>query len=114
MIYNIVFDPTKILRLPSLPVEPVEITKREMQKFIKDMVETMYVKNGVGLAAVQVGKPIQLFTLIKSYNDLNKHEDLILFNPTWKKITSYKQTDEEGCLSVPGIYGQKKRYSKIL
>ncbi|MFA6105092.1 MAG: peptide deformylase [Patescibacteria group bacterium] len=114
MVYDIVFEPEKMLHLPSAPVLPEEITSRNMQKFIKDMIETMYVKNGVGLAAVQVGKPIQLFTLIKTYNDLNEHEDLALFNPTWKKLSIHKQTDEEGCLSVPKMYGLKKRYSKIL
>ena len=114
MIYNIVFEPEKVLHEPSALVKPEEINTREMQKFVKDMIETMYVKNGVGLAAIQVGRPIQLFTLIKSYNDLNKHEDLALFNPTWKKLSVHKLNDEEGCLSVPGMWGFKKRYSKIL
>jgi peptide deformylase len=113
MIYNIVFEPEKMLHKPSSEVKESEIKSREMQKFIKDMIETMYVKNGVGLAAVQVGKPIQLFTLAKHYNDLNKREDLVLFNPTYKKISIHKLIDEEGCLSVPGLYGKRKRYSKI-
>lgn len=113
MVYDIVFEPNQILHEPSTIVPPDQIKTREMQKFIKDMIETMYVKNGVGLAAVQVGKPIQLFTLIKDFNDLNKHEDLVLFNPTWKKLAIHKITEEEGCLSVPGYYGLKKRYAKI-
>ena len=113
MIYPIVFDPEKILHEPSALVPHDDIVKREMQKFTKDMIETMYVKNGVGLAAVQVGKPIQLFTLVKAYNDLNKHEDLVLFNPTYKKLSIKTITEEEGCLSIPGYYGQRKRYAKI-
>jgi peptide deformylase len=113
MVYDIVFEPETMLHQPSATVSPEDITSKEMQKFIKDMVETMYVKNGVGLAAVQVGRPIQLFTLVKQYNDLNKREDLALFNPTYSKMTLSKLTDEEGCLSVPGLYGTRKRYSKI-
>jgi len=113
MVYDIVMEPHPMLHEPSAPVTPDEIKSREMQKFIKDMVETMYVKNGVGLAAVQVGRPIQLFTLIKEYNNLNKREDLVLFNPTWKKLSLRALTDEEGCLSVPKIYGQRKRVAKI-
>ncbi len=113
MVYDIVIEPNPILHAPSAPVAPEEIKSREMQKFVKDMVETMYVKNGVGLAAVQVGRPIQLFTLVREYNDLNKYEDLVLFNPTWKKLTLRGLTDEEGCLSVPAVYGQRKRAAKI-
>ncbi len=113
MVYDIVIEPNPMLHAPSAPVSPDEIKSREMQKFIKDMIETMYVKNGVGLAAVQVGRPILLFTLIKEFNDLNKHEDLVLFNPTWKKLSLISLTDEEGCLSVPRMYGQRKRVAKI-
>ena len=113
MVYDIVFEPNSMLHEPSGFVTVEQIKSREMQKFIKDMIETMYVKNGVGLAAVQVGKPILLFTLIKAYNDLNKHEDMVLFNPSYKKLTTSTITEEEGCLSVPGYYGERKRYSKI-
>ena len=113
MVYDIVTDPNSILHRPSASVTLAEIKSREMQKFVRDMVETMYVKNGVGLAAVQIGRPIQLFTLIKSFNDLNQHEDLALFNPTWKKLSIVRKSDEEGCLSVPGLYGQIKRYARI-
>ncbi len=113
MVYDIVLEPNPMLHAPSALVSADEIKSREMQKFIKDMVETMYVKNGVGLAAVQVGRPIQLFTLIKEYNDLNKREDLALFNPTWKKLSMRGLTDEEGCLSIPRMYGQRKRAAKI-
>lgn len=113
MVYDIVFDPEIMLHQPSAEVPPEQITTKEMQKFVKDMIETMYVKNGVGLAAVQVGRPIQLFTLVKQYNDLNKHEDMALFNPSYTKLSIAKLTDEEGCLSVPGMYGLRKRYAKI-
>ncbi|MBI5729250.1 MAG: peptide deformylase [Candidatus Magasanikbacteria bacterium] len=113
MIYDIVFEPEPMLHRPSAPVDPATITGREMQKFIKDMVETMYVKDGVGLAAIQVGKSIQLCTIVKQFNELNPHEDLCLINPTWTKISRYKKWDEEGCLSVPGLYGKIQRYTKI-
>lgn len=114
MVYEIVTDPNPILHEPSSLVSVSDISTPKIQKLIKDMVETMYVKNGVGLAAVQVGKPLQVFVLAKNYNSLNRHEDLCLINPNWKKMSLFQKSDEEGCLSVPGIYGQRKRYTKII
>ena len=113
MVYDIVFEPNPILHKRSADVDPVEIPTRAMQKFIKDMIETMYIKDGVGLAAVQVGRPIQLCVIAKSYNALNQREDLCLINPAWKKLSLFQDWDEEGCLSVPGVYGRVKRYKKI-
>lgn len=114
MIYDIVFEPTKMLHERSVDIDPAKVKEREMQKFIKDMVETMYVKDGVGLASVQVGKPLQLCTIIKQYNTLNPREDLTLINPTYTKLSNHQNVDEEGCLSVPCLYGKVKRWSKIL
>lgn len=113
MVYDIVFEPEPMLHRPSAPADPRTITGREMQKFIKDMVETMYVKDGVGLAAIQVGKPIQLCTIVKQFNTFSPEKDLCLINPTWTKITRHKAWDEEGCLSVPRMYGKIQRYTNI-
>lgn len=113
MVYDIVLEPNPILHEESRDLEISEIKSRETQKLIKDMIETMYVKNGVGLAAVQVGKPIKLCVIAKEFNSLNQREDLCLINPSWKKVSIFKKIDEEGCLSIPGIYGKRKRYAKI-
>ena len=113
MIYDIVFDHNPMLHRRSADIDIKTITSRQMQKFIKDMIETMYVKDGVGLASVQVGKPIQLCVIAKNYNTLNQRDDLVLINPTWEKLSTHTNIDEEGCLSVPGLYGKVKRYSKI-
>ncbi len=112
MVYDIVFDPNPILHTRTADIDPATITSREMQKFIKDMVETMYVKDGVGLAANQVGKAVQLCVIAKNFNTYN-NEDLCLINPTWEKLAKATNVDEEGCLSIPGLYGKVKRYSKI-
>ncbi len=113
MVYDIVFDPADVLHAHATALDPASITSRDIQKFIKDMVETMYVKDGVGLAAVQVGKSLQLCTIVKQYNEVNPHEDLCLINPSWTKLSTHQEWDEEGCLSVPGFYGKIKRYTKI-
>ncbi len=113
MIYPIVFEPDHKLHKPSAKLDKKTILEPETQTFIKDMVQTMYAKDGVGLAAVQVGKNIQICTIIKTYNTLNKRRDLCLINPEWTKLSVFKEWDEEGCLSVPGIYGKIKRYTKL-
>lgn len=113
MIYDIVFDPNPILHKRSTDLTEADITTRDMKKFMKDMVETMYVKDGVGLAAVQVGKSLQLCTILKEYNTFTPREDLVLINPTWTKMSRATNIDEEGCLSLPGMYGKVKRYSHI-
>ena len=77
------------------------------------MIETMYIKDGVGLAAPQVGRSIQLCTIIKQYNEFTPGEDLCLINPTWEKLNRKQEWDEEGCLSVPGKFGKIKRYTDI-
>lgn len=113
MIYDITLEPNPILHNRAADVDPATISGREMQKFFKDMIETMYVKDGVGLAAVQVGVARQVCTIIKTYNSLNPREDLVLVNPSWEKLDKHQEEGEEGCLSIPGVYGKVKRYTKI-
>lgn len=88
--------------------EVTEMTDRT-QTLIDDMLETMYDADGVGLAAPQVG-------VLKRITVIDAGEGpIILINP---KIieSSGEQTDNEGCLSVPGKYGLVTRpnYVKVL
>lgn len=112
MIYPIVFEPESILHKQSLDIDPATISTKEFQQLVKDMIETMYAKDGVGLAAVQIGKSLQVCVIAKTYNTFSKN-DLCLINPTWTKISIHKAWDEEGCLSVPKVYGKIKRYTNI-
>jgi peptide deformylase len=95
MIYPIVFEPNSILHKRSADVDPVSIATPEMKKFIKDMVETMYVKDGVGLAAVQIGVSKQLCVIAKNFTP-DKKKDLCLINPTWVKLSNKQEWDELG------------------
>ena len=81
--------------------EVKEITPRT-QDLIDDMIETMHAANGVGLAAVQVG-------VLKRLVVIDFGEGLVeLINPVILE-TSGSQTDDEGCLSVPGKYAPVER-----
>lgn len=79
----------------------------KIQKLIKEMFETMKGSNGLGLAAPQVGKSIQLCVIEEGGSPY------VLINP---KITA-KSKDcivaEEGCLSFPGKFIPVERYAKI-
>lgn len=80
--------------------KPVLEVNHEIRQLIDDMAETMYAAPGVGLAATQVDRHIQLIVIdtSKEQNDL-----LVLVNPNII-ATSGSREHEEGCLSVPEVY----------
>ena len=67
---TIITEPNKLLRQVSKPVSKVG---KEEQKLMKDMLETMYDANGIGLAAIQVGIPKRV-VVIDISKDVNKKE----------------------------------------
>lgn len=113
MTLEITTIPNPILREPAKPINAQMIADPEFQKFLDDLTETMYVKDGVGIAAPQVNRSIQVCVITKKYSTYQKGEDLILINPVWEKLTRLQSKEEEGCLSIPHIVGKVKRYKKI-
>ena len=117
--------PNPRLRYKALPVEKIT---PELQQFAQDMLNTMYHYNGVGLAAIQVARPIRLLVADTSSELEEKEEEesryqtshlqknlvakikqpLILFNP---EIISQKGQVlfPEGCLSFPSYFAEVKR-----
>jgi peptide deformylase len=81
------------------PTQPVDFFTAELEKIVRNMVETMYSAPGIGLAANQVGLNIQLATV-----DLSVGEDATQFiticNPEVVSVEG-EQKSEEGCLSIP-------------
>ena len=77
-------------------------------KLIEDMFETMYDAPGVGLAAPQIGIPLQVIVL-----DTPPAEPFALLNPQIIK-RSGERVLNEGCLSVPGFRGEITRSRKVL
>lgn len=112
MVLEIKINPDEILRRVGKNIGPAAFKGDEIKKLAADMIETMYVKDGVGLAAPQVGKSIQLCVIAKNFT-ADKKKDLILINPKWEKAGILREWGEEGCLSVPDLYGQVKRHKKI-
>ncbi len=68
----------------------------------------MLAKDGVGLAAPQIGLNIRLITV------KNRDKNIVLFNPKIKRGLSLFEWGEEGCLSVPTIFGDVKRKKNIV
>ena len=107
-IRTIITEPNKLLRQVSKPVGKVG---KEEQKLMKDMLETMYAANGIGLAAIQVGIPKRIIVM-DICKEENKKEPRYFVNPIIKNKDPLKATYEEGCLSVPNQFADIDRPSK--
>ena len=95
-------------RLHTVAVPVVQVTDK-IRSLIQDMAETMYAAPGIGLAATQVDVHQRIIVIDTS----ETHDQLlVLINP--EIIASHGVSDyEEGCLSVPGIYGKVKRAEAV-
>ncbi len=89
------------------PCEPVKKLDGKLRNFLDSMAETMYKFDGIGLAAPQVGRSIRAVVI-----DIGDGRLLELINPV---ITAREGAvvDSEGCLSVPGIFGEVERSEKV-
>jgi len=105
---TILTEPNNILRQVSKPVEKVGEDER---KLMKDMLDTMYHANGIGLAAIQIGIPKRIIVMDISKDDEDKRP-MYFVNPVIKNKDTSKATYEEGCLSVPNQFAEIDRPSK--
>jgi peptide deformylase len=80
----------------------------ELQRLIDDMFETMHAARGIGLAAPQIGRRERLAVV-----DVDDHP-LVLVNPEIVSFSSATDKKEEGCLSIPEVYGDVQRPSEIV
>ena len=94
------------------PAEPVGEITPDVQQLIDDMIQTMYVAPGVGLAAPQVGVGVRIFVCDISVG--RNPADLLTFvNPAFVERDGM-QLEEEGCLSVPGFNATVARPSRAI
>ena len=102
---KILTEPDPILRQKSQPVDKVDDFTR---KLMDDMLETMYLAPGIGLAAIQIGIPKRIIVLDIS-KDPEKKEPMYFVNPVIVSTSKNNITYEEGCLSVPGQFAEIDR-----
>jgi peptide deformylase len=94
------------------PASPVAGITPDILQLVDDMVQTMYVAPGIGLAATQVGVPLRIFVADVSLG--RNPADLITFiNPEFVERDGM-QLEEEGCLSVPGFNATLARPSRVV
>ena len=88
----------------------VQVVDARIKALIADMLDTMYEAKGIGLAATQVDVHERLIVI-----DVSEDRDdaLVLINPQTVWTSAEMHLNEEGCLSVPGVYDGVQRYDAI-
>jgi peptide deformylase len=104
---KIITNPNPILRKKSKEIGKNKISSKEMKELYLDMGKLMLLKDGVGLAAPQIGKNIRLCVVN------TKDGVQCLINPKIIKKSWAKESGEEGCLSIPDVFGKVRRHKKI-
>ena len=102
----LIYYPNQILRQTSKRITP--LSDKQLDKLVLEMKESMVGHEGIGLAAPQIGKNIKLFV---ATGDGKNIETFI--NPMIIKRSRQQIDFEEGCLSIPGVYGIVKRPERI-
>ncbi len=90
--------------------KPVAVVDARIQTLVADMLETMYDAKGIGLAATQVDVHERVIVI-----DVSEERDapLVLINPELVWTSPETHLNEEGCLSVPGIYDGVERFDAV-
>ena len=109
MSLEIIHYPHPTLRYVSKPLKRVDA---ELKSMVAEMFDLMYEHEGIGLAANQVDLPYRLFVCNPSGDPDQKEAECVFINPVILKGSGQHER-EEGCLSIPGVYGPVIRKEKI-
>lgn len=103
--------PLEIRRYPDMslrvPARTVEIFDQDLAALAQRMTEMMFTAKGVGLAAPQVGRAQQLVVI------RDRDKPVVLANPMIVDRADMTESAEEGCLSLPGLYVEVERATKV-
>lgn len=105
-------------RLLRVAKQVTEFDTDVLHLLLKDLLDTMHVANGAGLAAPQIGEDLQMVVFGSGepnprYPDAPIVPRTVLINPVITPIGEEEQLDWEGCLSVPGLRAMVPRWSKV-
>ena len=101
--------PHPTLRRMSKPLRRVDA---ELRQKIREMFELMYAAKGIGLAANQVDLPLRFF-IVNLEAKPEEGEELVFINPVISLPRGGSEESEEGCLSLPGLYGPVVRPKQV-
>jgi len=101
--------PNPVLKQHSKPVAKVT---DEMRALMDDMLETMYAAPGIGLAAIQVGVPLNIIVMDLAKDDAEANPQYFI-NPEILELVEEQKPYEEGCLSVPDVYDEVERSVRV-
>lgn len=99
----------KSLREKSKEVHKVS---KKIQELVKDLLDTLYAENGVGLAAPQLGENYRVFVIDTSSGDEPLNPRVFINPKIIKKSGAF--VSHEGCLSFPDVYTDVRRYSNVM
>lgn len=99
---------------PSLrePSKEVHKVSKKITELVQDLLDTMYAKNGVGLAAPQIGENVRVFVIDVSTNE-EPLNPMVFINPKIIKKSGAIKSNE-GCLSFPEAYTDVRRYKNVM
>lgn len=104
-----------LLSIPAAPIE--EFNTPSLHALIADMFDTMQASDGVGIAAPQIGRSLQVvvfgFDHNERYPEAPTVPRTILINPVLTPLSDDMEEGWEGCLSVPGLRGSVPRYLRL-
>jgi peptide deformylase len=107
-----------VLRQVARAVTPEELAAAEVQGLIDDMIETMRDADGAGLAAPQVGVPLRIAVIeVRPGNPRYPYKPpiplTVIVNPELAPLDDATFATNEGCLSMPNVRGDLKRYENV-
>jgi peptide deformylase len=102
-----------VLRQRAEEVPPERFGTRKLWALAQDLVRTMHAASGVGLAAPQIAVPWRLFAYYVPADYGEEVPPRVLVNPFLTPLDEEKETDWEGCLSIPGLRGLVPRYRRL-
>jgi peptide deformylase len=107
-----------VLRVPARPVGAEELASEETQRLIDDMIETMRAADGAGLAAPQVGVSLRIAVIeVREGNPRYPYKPpiplTVVVNPELTSLDPATFATNEGCLSIPNLRGDLKRFENV-
>jgi peptide deformylase len=103
----------KFLRKKTVAFDFKKFTAKEVRELVARMKRIMHEANGIGLSANQIGLDFKVF-VAEVPDAQGGSKFYAIFNPEIEKISSEKVVFEEGCLSIPGSFGEVERAERVM